>query len=123
MKLVQHGAITHGRGWMQTCGQCAIAMIADISLGDACRMVGHRHATTFSDLQQACEKLGIRYDPRKLGMPPEDGTHIVRVSNSAGRSHWIIRHNGLIFDSAIGVSFYPVSAIHSYFTVYPEFTE
>lgn len=85
------------------CGQACIATICEVSLDEACKMVGTKGYTTTKRLIQALTMMGMSTGSRlKRGMP-ESGLAILKVTRFDGRSHWVIWKNGKFYDPAAGV--------------------
>lgn len=109
---VSHGSITHGRGYRQTCGQAALATIArlvgkSVTLEEACTAIGHRRCTTYPDLVRGLDALSIKHGLRVRHAPylrPQaEGLFLCRVSGPNHFSHWVVKFEGAIYDSVLGV--------------------
>ena len=76
-------------------------MLAGISEGEACVVVGHDHATHLYELTKALEQLGCSVKSlnrfERFPMRPEVETALVRCRDESGRSHWQVWHLGVIY--------------------------
>ncbi len=105
--LVKHGSQTHGRGWGSSCGQAAIAQLAECSIEKAAKSIGHRGATTFKDLARGLDALGIKHGNRDPKGPIREGrSYLCRVRFGKNFDHWVCCINQRFFDSAAGIYSY-----------------
>ncbi len=105
MKLVSQ---PHGS---KLCGQACIAMIADVSLDEACLAIGHCGATTGTDLLRGLGRLCVqvgpivrntnRTKPPVVFWPKEASRSIARLHwpNDRG-GHWVVIWDDEFFDPA-----------------------
>lgn len=105
MKLVRQGR-------ERVCGQASVAMLAGLTLDEACAMVGHRHCTRTRELVAVLHKLGFSTSHpfrchvyrRGTQLP---GLALVQARNSTKTGwHWMVHCEGMLYDPAGGV--YPV---------------
>ncbi len=87
------------------CGQTCVAMIADVSLSDAIKAVGHAHGTTTRELASALRKFGIDCTDRlkriskKSSLPERCIVGVVWDKKNGGyHRHWIVRWDGEFFN-------------------------
>ena len=100
MKLVKQKNST-------TCGQSCVAMILNISLDEAIKLIGHNGVTSDLQITKALKVSNIF----TLGDPPHEGTYLQKHRNpkDSNMEHWTVRHNGKMYDPAcIGDKIWPV---------------
>lgn len=87
---------------MRTCGQHCLAMLANISVTDACSVVGHRRGLDYGDMRDALSKLGFHFNYCfELGDAPDSGVFLCKLRKARRRNwHWIIKVDGIFFDPA-----------------------
>ena len=120
--LVDHGAHTLGRGYMRTCGQCAVAMVAHETLKSACRVMGTNGPTSRHHIEKGLDAFGLTHGHWIKGPPSNYGTHIVTIRGKDNRGkdfgHWIVMHEGVVYDSAGGIGAdYPLADMKSHLEV------
>ena len=74
------------------CGQTCLAMILDVSITEAAKLVRKGGGTRTKDLREVLEAHGYECPPRmQRGYPTEDGMYLLTV-HFHGRSnkHWVI---------------------------------
>lgn len=87
------------------CGQTCIAMVLDLSLTEACSLIGHRKGTHAHELVKCLDDYlmpGHRLEFGVPGMPVQrslKGTYILRHRED-GESHWSVLHHGRRMDPA-----------------------
>ena len=97
------------------CGQACLAMLCGISLEEAVALIGHAHGTKTKEIIQALRILGVKVNSdrliriglRKGGFPTtclcrviafkEDRKALKEIYNW---SHWVVLHEGRIYDPA-----------------------
>lgn len=83
------------------CGQACIASIAEISLRDACKAVGHEHSTNTRELVKALRILGFSCADKlkriKHWRPPWRAIVKMRWPGRA-MGHWLLMWDGRLFD-------------------------
>lgn len=89
------------------CGQCCVAMVAEITIEESIELFGSKGRTTTRDLIDALLKKGIRTKNLvlyriKKGQLPSDNS-ILKVLWKDGRSHWVVYRKGKVYDPAYGV--------------------
>jgi len=86
------------------CGQTCVAMIAGVTIDEACTAVGHRHSTNARALYRGMENLGIIYNPTKRINGVRSNCFvpsccIARVHYKLGkRTHWVVIWDNDIYD-------------------------
>lgn len=98
------------------CGQCCVAMVADITLEKSIEIFGHSHATKAKELAAAFKKLEIESDIKltrckKYSELPNLCIIRIRWNEGKNKSHWAVHYNGFIYDSAYG-SYWPSGIEH-----------
>ena len=80
----------------RTCGQIAVAVLADTTVERVIEVVGHRRATKTRELVRALRMLGQLCADRMQRQPVERG--LVQLHNDKAGWHWIAIGGGLIYD-------------------------
>lgn len=90
-----------------TCGQCCVAMLACVSVEEACEAAGTRGKTRTKHIRDALRRFGVACGDRRIRhrtawecLP--DATLLLHVTNGHSR-HWIIYRNRKFYDPAAGV--------------------
>lgn len=83
------------------CGQCCVAMLMDISLEEAIKLVGHNGITSDRDLLTVLETKypGIA-DRKFFGSKLENSICLCKHKNpnNSNMEHWTIYNSGVIMD-------------------------
>jgi len=85
------------------CGQSCIATLANISLEDACLVVGTKGCTNTADLKAALDLLGIKHAERRTRGEPSDTALLYFQSKDRKAAHWVLWHRKKYYDPAAGV--------------------
>lgn len=95
-----------------TCGQTSVAMVAGVSVEEACVAVGKRGATTAAELVRGLRRLGVACADglvlvrRMEGFAPLAIARLSRAKpHTAG--HWVVWADGYFMDPADGGTFRP----------------
>lgn len=99
------------------CGQCSVAVLAQVSIADVCRVIAHERGTRTIELVYALKMFGIRTSERlkpHSGDPPE--TCILKIPDRRGGKilnrnwHWIAHHAGWYHDPNLphAICHYPI---------------
>ncbi len=84
------------------CGQACIAMIANISIGEAINLIGHSHGTHTKEIIQALKTLGIPCEVNRLTVRrgkdwPERA--VVKIPHPEGSGwHWVVLDGFCVYD-------------------------
>ena len=103
MKLVRQSNPT-------TCGQACVAMILDVPLEEAIRLVGHDGITTWRDLFIGVYGESEMGHSGNVGKPPQDKVCFCEHFEPDGnRRHWTVWNKGEVLDPAcIGKKLWPI---------------
>ncbi len=88
------------------CGQCCVAMVANISLEKAINAVGSSRGTHPKHLRSAFRRLGVsRSDKMIRGFPAADTTAVLswQKDDDRRKKHWVVWHNNKYYDPMCGV--------------------
>jgi hypothetical protein len=94
------------------CGQSVVAMALGITLGEACRLVGHTHATRTRELLAALGKLctdGRLVEVVRRPIPDFAILKVVpigQLKDGHGPWHWVLRRGADVYDPELST---PVS--------------
>lgn len=82
------------------CGQTSLAMFANISIAEACELMGTRGCTYTSHFKAALTKLGQRTTERRLRFRTfvELPTRVFLFAHHAEYRHWMYWANGRVYD-------------------------
>jgi len=83
------------------CGQACIAMIAEVSLDEACTAVGHGHSTTTKDIVQGLRRLGLSCTDRLVRVRHNQIPPYCIVKQpwfESSNWHWIVVWNEKLLD-------------------------
>lgn len=95
----------------ETCGQTCVAMLLDISVAEACELVGTTGRTCVVQLQKALEKRGhtLHRVPAATDCGKGLERYLVRIGNGMSgadhRSHFMVVENGLVYEPSLGERF------------------
>jgi hypothetical protein len=96
MKLVQQPEGSN------LCGQAVVAMLLNLSLEEACELMGKRGKTTSKDLVQALCKGGVGVGQKRIPLrgnpPPLFSIVFARYSQGGNVGHWMLFWNGRLLD-------------------------
>jgi hypothetical protein len=110
------------------CGQCCVAMLANITLDQACEIIGHRHITGTREMARALRNLGyladgrltriyfkrgeimrVKQQPCKVGIIKAVPRYS-RVWKRHGHFRWVVKSGSKICDpglkAPVGLTFY-----------------
>ncbi len=83
------------------CGQCCVAMLMDISLEEAIKLVGHSGVSSNEDILSVLEtKYPGIYSRQYFGSKFKDGIYLCKHRNPKNikQEHWTISNSGVIMD-------------------------
>lgn len=83
--------------YAQTCGQCCIATIRNISLEEAIKLIGHDKSTKSKELTKLFNSGSI-----KRGLPKENGLCMLKHPEWKRNFHWILKIGDRIYDPLVG---------------------
>lgn len=102
MKLIKQPAKS------KICGQCGIAMVADISIEESIKLYGHSHSTNMSEHIKILGKLGIKTNKiikvdnrKKYHLPSLSLVRLQKVGRQMG--HLVVHKDGKFYDPSRGV--------------------
>lgn len=91
-----------------TCGQTCVAMLAEKGFFESCHAVGHMKATRTREIVKALRKLGCTVEDHLTVLHgkelPKKGKYLVKLRYPGWKSHWVVLHNGDIYDPAHGMN-------------------
>jgi hypothetical protein len=105
------------------CGQCCVAMVANVTLKEACAAVGHekKRGTTTPEIVAALRKLGVHCADR-LKRTAKHRTiprrAIIATYSKRGSGHWMLAWDGEVFDPEGCYPNYEGWGITSYLEIY-----
>ena len=108
------------------CGQACVAMLAGISLQTAIQAFGHQHRTKPREVQRQLRRLGLGVAGRRDGLRRIKGgylppTALVKMLPPKGikssRSHWVVIHDGVVYDPACPEGSVSSGRFSSYFAI------
>ncbi len=92
------------------CGQCCVAMAANVSLKEAKQAIGKRASTNTKVLIKGLKALGVRCSSGRLkpifgNMAKLPLTAILKIKIRGRLSgwHWVLKHENKIYDPSNGV--------------------
>jgi hypothetical protein len=87
------------------CGQSVVAMVLGIPLGEACRRVGHSHATQTKDLIRALGEICLDdrlIEIRHRPLPEYAVVKVVQLGRDPRTGfHWVLRRGPEVYDPAL----------------------
>lgn len=91
-----------------SCGQTCVAMLTGKGFWECSHVIGHFKRTTTKEIVEALRHFGKTVEDHLTVLRgkelPKKGTYLVKLRYTGWQSHWVVLHDGDIYDPAHGMN-------------------